>query len=962
MNDLNLYMRNKDSIYNEQLNTNEKNNEIESFIGNYMKNKAEFDNYIKKNLSYSKVISNKKGMYKAKTSININKIGPIKKNSYTTLYKTKTSKSSNTSIFENRKNVSAENQNLDRTNIENYNNSTQYIDKHSSMKYFKVSPIIKPIFNRVYFSPKINIQTTNNNDKHCNLYINNKEILIKEIDEETPSTSRKTKSLNKMDNKQINITCKNNYININNKERINRKIKNDKKIIFMKKRIPSCPRKALSKTKKEVTNINDENQNDNINKNNNYCLLNTNTCNTNNITIKNKKIDNLQYEETCSIYIENSKNKINNNYNINYNMYYKANTHKYPDNDQFNKTNNVFNKGTIKQNKTKINLEEMNKNSYVNIRNKYKKDYIVTNNNSNVNHEDTKIAFKELNLEDFLLIIQKFDDIGNNLKLLNSFCSINLNQNMNSTKKILEINHINRIKLYDLFKFFMGSSFDGSPEKLFSSKKSKFYFHCYTIIFILSIGMLYIISQNIKLTQECFEDITQLLNIQKKIFLLFCDSIIQKLNKKYKQNLWVTQILEILNNKLIFNISNHIVQIKNLTIDSYDIINNLLIAMNNFNFNNQKNENIKYQENYLYDNFFNKNIKIFAEFEINQIEEEFNTIIFKTISLRSNYANISSFKRSITLNNYKDFFIKKNNYNNSSCNNFNKGKKNNCSVKYNNNINANDNYINKNNNNNISTIKKANGNKTTTNKNVFKKDIQIYNNKYLPSNTKNKNNTNIYLNLYTPNQNTSSSIEQYDIIMPDTEVDVPEVTVPFLKFKTDKKYTLVMDLDETMVNFKFTNIQKGIGKLYIRPCLENFLEVIKDYYEIISFTSATRDYADIALDIIEKNKRKNYFDGRLYREHTTQFGKKYIKDLSKLGRDLGRIIIVDNLSQCFKLHGENGILISSFYGEDENDKVLIELQKILIKIYYENCDVRKSLNKYKDEIFNKISKVTMNYS
>ena len=77
-------------------------NEIESFIGNYMKNKAEFDNYIKKNLSYSKVISNKKGMYKAKTSININKIGPIKKNSYTTLYKTKTSKSSNTSIFENR--------------------------------------------------------------------------------------------------------------------------------------------------------------------------------------------------------------------------------------------------------------------------------------------------------------------------------------------------------------------------------------------------------------------------------------------------------------------------------------------------------------------------------------------------------------------------------------------------------------------------------------------------------------------------------------------------------------------------------------------------------------------------------------------------------------------------------------------------------------------------------------------
>ena len=168
-----------------------------------------------------------------------------------------------------------------------------------------------------------------------------------------------------------------------------------------------------------------------------------------------------------------------------------------------------------------------------------------------------------------------------------------------------------------------------------------------------------------------------------------------------------------------------------------------------------------------------------------------------------------------------------------------------------------------------------------------------------------------------------------------------------------------MDLDETMVNFKFINSQKGTGKLFIRPYLEIFLEVIKDYYEIISFTSATRDYADIVLDIIEKNKIKKYFDYRLYREHTTQYGKKYIKDLSKLGRDLSKIIIVDNLSQCFKLHGENGILISSFYGEDENDKVLIELQKILIKIFYEKGDVRESINKYKDEIFNKVSKVSI---
>ena len=102
--------------------------------------------------------------------------------------------------------------------------------------------------------------------------------------------------------------------------------------------------------------------------------------------------------------------------------------------------------------------------------------------------------------------------------------------------------------------------------------------------------------------------------------------------------------------------------------------------------------------------------------------------------------------------------------------------------------------------------------------------------------------------------------------------------------------------------------------------------------KVFWYYTALRDYADKALDLIEKNEKK-YFEKRLYWEHKTQFGMKYVKELSKLGRDLSKVIIVDNLSQCFKLNTENRILISSFFGEDENDKALIELQKILIKKY-----------------------------
>ena len=158
-----------------------------------------------------------------------------------------------------------------------------------------------------------------------------------------------------------------------------------------------------------------------------------------------------------------------------------------------------------------------------------------------------------------------------------------------------------------------------------------------------------------------------------------------------------------------------------------------------------------------------------------------------------------------------------------------------------------------------------------------------------------------------------------------------------------------------MVNFKFTDLNKGLGKIFLRPGLENFLEVISEFYEIIVFTSGTKDYADIILDIIENKKNKKYFSGRLYREHIIKVGNQSTKDLTKLGRNLAKTIIVDNLSQCFKLQKENGILISSFYGENENDNALIELQKILIKIYYEKNDVRKSIEKYKKEIFEKVS-------
>ena len=67
------------------------------------------------------------------------------------------------------------------------------------------------------------------------------------------------------------------------------------------------------------------------------------------------------------------------------------------------------------------------------------------------------------------------------------------------------------------------------------------------------------------------------------------------------------------------------------------------------------------------------------------------------------------------------------------------------------------------------------------------------------------------------------------------------------------------------------------------------------------------------------------------------------------------------MQQNFKLQKDNGILISSFWGEDTKDKALLHLGKILVSIATDMislnyiCDIRDLIKKYKDDILKKVS-------
>ena len=179
--------------------------------------------------------------------------------------------------------------------------------------------------------------------------------------------------------------------------------------------------------------------------------------------------------------------------------------------------------------------------------------------------------------------------------------------------------------------------------------------------------------------------------------------------------------------------------------------------------------------------------------------------------------------------------------------------------------------------------------------------------------------------------------------------------IPYIPNISNKPYTLVLDLDETLIHFKANPNNEDSGTIKIRPYLYQFLEKIKKYYELVVFTAATQEYADPIINTLEQNKK--YFDYRLYRIHTIVIDNDFVKDLSKLGRDLDKTIIVDNMEQNFKLQKNNGITIRPFWGKDNEDSALIDLLDILIKIAEKNLDIRTGLKLFKEDI---ISKVTSN--
>ena len=189
------------------------------------------------------------------------------------------------------------------------------------------------------------------------------------------------------------------------------------------------------------------------------------------------------------------------------------------------------------------------------------------------------------------------------------------------------------------------------------------------------------------------------------------------------------------------------------------------------------------------------------------------------------------------------------------------------------------------------------------------------------------------------------------------------------KIKSNYKYSLVLDLDETLICIKRDSNNKikhnkfnNLMTLILRPGLLDFLHKMKKLYELILFSLGTSEYVSPIIKNIEKKEK--YFEHILYREHVTYDDNgNFFKNLNLLNRDVKNILIVDDNSKNFKYHKSNGICIKPFYGDLNNDKITLKiLGNILFKIRYDadlTGDIRISLNKEKNNML--FSQIANNY-
>lgn len=165
--------------------------------------------------------------------------------------------------------------------------------------------------------------------------------------------------------------------------------------------------------------------------------------------------------------------------------------------------------------------------------------------------------------------------------------------------------------------------------------------------------------------------------------------------------------------------------------------------------------------------------------------------------------------------------------------------------------------------------------------------------------------------------------------------------------KFGNKKCLILDLDETLVHSSFkylrtadfvipVEIDNQVHHVYVikRPGVDEFLEKVGKWFEVVVFTASVSKYGDPLLNKLDIHRSVHH---RLFRDSCYNYQGNFIKNLSQIGRPLSECIIIDNSPASYIFHPEHSIPISSWFS-DTHDNELLDLLPFLEDISKPNVD------------------------
>jgi len=185
---------------------------------------------------------------------------------------------------------------------------------------------------------------------------------------------------------------------------------------------------------------------------------------------------------------------------------------------------------------------------------------------------------------------------------------------------------------------------------------------------------------------------------------------------------------------------------------------------------------------------------------------------------------------------------------------------------------------------------------------------------------------------------TQSSNTETTPVPSDTGNGIAKPTQKFLlppvRHQDMSKKCVVIDLDETLVHSSFKPVSNAdfivpveidgtIHQVYVlkRPYVDEFLQKMGELFECVLFTASLAKYADPVADLLDN---WGVFKSRLFRESCVFHRGNYVKDLSRLGRDLSQVVIIDNSPASYIFHPDNAVPVASWF-DDMTDTELLDL-------------------------------------